>query len=89
MELFYDLEKMECFYELEKLEFFYDLEKLEFFYGLEKLEYLEKLSHFLNSIYSKPMKKIEERMRECMENGAKEEEEEIPSMHQEISNHIL
>ena len=28
-------------------------------------------------------------MRECMENGAKEEEEGIPSIHQEISNHIL
>ena len=28
-------------------------------------------------------------MGEYMENGAKEEEESIPSMHQEISNHIL
>ena len=35
------------------------------------------------------MRKIEEIMRECIENGAKEEEEEISSMHQEISNHIL
>ena len=28
-------------------------------------------------------------MGEYMENGAKEEEESIPSMHQEISNHII
>ena len=49
---------------------------------------LEKLFHFLNSIYYKPMRKIEG-VRECMENGAKEEEEGIPSVHQKISNYLL
>ena len=34
-------------------------------------------------------REIEEGRGEYMENGAKEEEESIPSMHQEISNHII
>ena len=35
------------------------------------------------------MRKIEKGMKEYMENGAKEEEEGIPSMHQNISNYVL
>ena len=50
---------------------------------------LEKLFHFLNSIYCKDVIKIEDGMREFMDNGAKEEEEGIPRMHKNISNHVL
>ena len=50
---------------------------------------LQKLFHFLNSIYFNPMGNIEEGMREYMENGAKEEKEGIPSMHQKLSNYFI
>ena len=57
--------------------------KLKYFYDLEKL------FHFINSIYYNPMRKIEGRIREYMENGVKEEEEGIPSIHQIISNYVI
>ena len=68
------------------MEFFYDLEKSWNTFMMYKI-----YSILINSIfYYNPMREIEERkMGEYMENGAKEEEESISSMHQDMSNHIL
>ena len=74
MDFFCELEKLECFYDLEKMELFYDL---------------ENIFHFINYIYYKPMRKLGRGMKEYMENGVKEEEEGIPSIHQNISNYFL